>query len=83
MADHVRLAVSDAGNGMSGMFEPFFTTKEVGKGADLGLAQVYGFARQCGGAVAAPRRTASRRRTCWRPPAPSTPQRRRAAKPPV
>jgi CheY-like chemotaxis protein len=29
--------------------EPFFTTKEVGRGSGLGLAQVYGFARQSGG----------------------------------
>jgi CheY-like chemotaxis protein len=34
------------------VFEPFFTTKPVGKGTGLGLSQVYGFARQSGGAVA-------------------------------
>ena len=33
------------------VFEPFFTTKEIGKGTGLGLSQVYGFARQSGGAA--------------------------------
>jgi signal transduction histidine kinase/CheY-like chemotaxis protein len=54
--DLVRIAVTDTGTGMSEeilakIFEPFFSTKEVGKGTGLGLAQVYGVAKQLGGDV--------------------------------
>ncbi|MGV7031580.1 response regulator [Methylobacterium symbioticum] len=54
--EHVMIALSDTGSGISPevlvhVFEPFFTTKEVGKGSGLGLAQVYGFAKQSGGGV--------------------------------
>jgi PAS domain S-box-containing protein len=53
---YVRLAVSDSGSGIepdviSHIFEPFFTTKPEGMGTGLGLATVYGIAKQNGGSV--------------------------------
>lgn len=50
------LSISDNGSGISPdilphIFEPFFTTKEVGQGAGLGLAQVYGIVKQHGGQI--------------------------------
>lgn len=53
---HLAIEVTDNGAGMSEevlshAFEPFFTTKGVGQGTGLGLAQVYGFARQFNGSV--------------------------------
>jgi PAS domain S-box-containing protein len=52
--DYVALKVTDSGSGMTPevlakAFEPFFTTKGAGLGSGLGLAQVYGFAKQSGG----------------------------------
>ena len=56
--DFVALAMTDTGVGIAPdvlprIFEPFFTTKALGKGTGLGLAQVYGFSHQSGGAVVA------------------------------
>ncbi|QWT21881.1 PAS domain S-box protein [Bacillus sp. NP157] len=52
--DHVVVAVTDTGTGMSASvvekaFDPFFTTKAIGQGTGLGLSMVDGFARQTGG----------------------------------
>jgi len=54
--EYVTVTVADDGTGIATehlerVFEPFFTTKESGKGSGLGLAMVYGFARQSHGDV--------------------------------
>jgi signal transduction histidine kinase len=50
----VRISLSDTGTGMTPRvlaraFDPLFTTKPPGHGTGLGLATVYGFAKQSGG----------------------------------
>jgi PAS domain S-box-containing protein len=54
--DYVRVSITDTGEGMepevlARATEPFFSTKPLGKGTGLGLAQVYGIARQSGGTL--------------------------------
>ena len=53
---YVCLAIEDKGEGMpedvvARAAEPFFTTKGIGKGTDLGLSMVQGFAEQSGGRI--------------------------------
>ncbi len=54
--EYVRLSVIDTGAGMTQetmakAIEPFYTTKPPGAGSGLGLSQVYGAAKQFGGAI--------------------------------
>ncbi len=68
VGDQIELELSDTGSGMTAdvaerAFEPFFTTKARGEGSGLGLAQIYGFARQSGGARGSNRGLARGRRS--------------------
>lgn len=54
--NHVRMAVSDEGTGMSAeaadrVFQPFFTTKGIGKGTGLGLPITYGIVKMHRGRI--------------------------------
>jgi PAS domain S-box-containing protein len=54
--NYVLLRVTDTGSGidkeiMERIFDPFYTTKDMGKGAGLGLASVYGIIKAHGGYV--------------------------------
>lgn len=54
--EFVAVSLSDTGSGMppdivKRAIEPFFTTKAEGSGTGLGLSQVYGFAKDCGGTL--------------------------------
>jgi len=53
---YIAISVADTGLGMTPEIieracEPFFSTKEAGAGSGLGLSQVHGFVKQCGGNV--------------------------------
>jgi signal transduction histidine kinase/ActR/RegA family two-component response regulator len=55
-SEYVKITVKDTGCGMSPevmkrIFEPFYTTREVGRGSGMGLAVVYGIAKDLQGTI--------------------------------
>jgi CheY-like chemotaxis protein len=88
---YVCVVVEDNGGGIDParlprIFDPYFTTKPQGRGTGLGLASVYGMARQNEGQVSVSDLDTGSRFTLWfpridgspatvRPPAPSVPPR--------
>jgi signal transduction histidine kinase/ActR/RegA family two-component response regulator len=85
--EYVRLDLADTGVGMAPemlarVFEPFFTTKSPGKGVGLGLAQIWGFARQSGGMATIDSTPGSGTTlTLWLPRAAGTPAAAQAVQP--
>jgi len=55
-SEYIKIRIDDTGTGMTPeiqkrIFEPFFTTKNLGKGAGMGLASVYGTIKNHNGEV--------------------------------
>jgi signal transduction histidine kinase len=78
---YIALFVSDTGGGIAPeviphVFEPFFTTREIGMGAGLGLAQVYGIVKQHCGYITVTSRPADETTFTFYLPAQAAPEQR-------